>query len=692
MTMLDESRRGQANGANGAAAEKSAAGKRPPRPPEPYTPFPVAYLPEPLRDYAWETACALGTDPAYLALPCLAVAAGLIGNARSARLKGTWTEPSVLWCVVVADSGSLKSPAWAEAVDPARPLDEQKRRETDEEMARYQVAREARSARMREARRARRAAGQGGPEAVPPEPRRPAERRAVVCDVTVERLAELLADNPKGLLLARDELSGWLGGYRRYRGRDGGTDLPHWLEMHRAGPILYDRKHGERRSIYVARGAVSVAGTITPGVLAGCLDPGAVEAGLAARLLLAMPPRRPKVWTEAATDFATRRNYARLLEGLAALKTQPDGSPVKLRLTDEAAAAWKAHYDDWGRRQAGADGEDAALLSKLEGAAARLALVHHVCESVARRETAEAPVGLESVEAGVELAKWFYGESRRVYAALRESSGERQTRRLVEFMRQHGGRITARQLHKSNRSRYPTPQDAAAELDALAATGLADWEVTPPGPKGGRPTRTLVLRPVPRYPETDETDDDGANGGGPGDTPEPAPQPPKPPGDAKNTEESEVSGFRGNGVRDGESTSPTPPPAAHARGVPGVSGYGADVDPEPNPDDAADTHALFDDHAQPPVGGRHWSESRDHEDPAEDQKDWDMFTAENDLEKCGAGTAAVVGRSLNVTEAEARRRLEASVESGRQAVFKTEMDGETVYYRYLKDLKERRRR
>ena len=101
-------------------------------------------------------------------------------------------------------------------------------------------------------------------------PLEPVLRRVVCSDVTIEKLADVLADNPRGVLVARDELAGWLGSYTRYKGKGGGTDLPHWLEMFRAGTLVIDRKTAERRTVYVARAAASITGGIQPGVLARC--------------------------------------------------------------------------------------------------------------------------------------------------------------------------------------------------------------------------------------------------------------------------------------------------------------------------------------------------------------------------------------------------------------------------------------
>ena len=74
-------------------------------------------LPAPIAEYVRQAAVALGCDPVYVALPCLAVAAGLIGYTRVLRLKRTWRAPSVLWTLVVADSGTLKTPAFRHATD-----------------------------------------------------------------------------------------------------------------------------------------------------------------------------------------------------------------------------------------------------------------------------------------------------------------------------------------------------------------------------------------------------------------------------------------------------------------------------------------------------------------------------------------------------------------------------------------------
>jgi hypothetical protein len=105
------------------------------------------------------------------------------------------------------------------------------------------------------------------------------------------------------------------------------------------------------------------------------------------------------------------------------------------------------------------------------------------------------------------LAEWFASEAWRIYSTLRETGDQRQRRTLLEWIAARGGRVSAKQLQDSLRSRYPSAEDAKAALDALVEAKLGEWQDAPSGPKGGRPTKWFVL--VPRNRETRETLVDG---------------------------------------------------------------------------------------------------------------------------------------------------------------------------------------
>jgi DNA polymerase I-like protein with 3'-5' exonuclease and polymerase domains len=542
----------------------------------PYRPFPLHALPEPLRSLAQQGAKSIGCDPAFIALPGLAVLASLIGNTRVIRLKGDWREPSVVWTGTVGDSSTLKSPAYKLAVNPVVKVQMRLLKEYRQRLDEYSEAKQEYDREKKE----RDKTGQSCDDLEKPE--EPVCPRLVVSDITIERLSEVLEDNPRGVLVARDELSSWLYSFARYKGGGGGSDVPNWLELHHAGTLMYDRKTGERRTIIVPKAAASVCGGIQPGTLTRALTPEHREAGLGARLLLAMPPKVAKRWSEAEVAPEVKEAYERTVCKLLDLRmdTDNDGDPVPfmLKMTSEAKAAWVKFYDEWGEVQAAVDGELASAFGKLEAYAARFAMLHHVVTHLPRDGQSELdgpdpsdPVGLVSMEAGIELARWFAAEAERVYTMLDESGEQREERRLVEFIRSRGGRITSRELQRANQRKYPAVGHAEAALDALVTAGLGQWVHAPSGPKGGRPSPLFIL--CVTDDKTDKTSDeddppDPPSRGGP--TDETAPGPPpcviKPPEGASGGYAEEVPESQTNNGVTSENPSPPPPEAGSSVG------------------------------------------------------------------------------------------------------------------------------
>jgi DNA polymerase I-like protein with 3'-5' exonuclease and polymerase domains len=445
----------------------------------PYRPFPVAALPTPLRDYVEHGSRALRCDPTFIALPAMAVCAGLIGDSRAVRLRPTWVEPCVIWAILVSGSGTMKSPGYKLVVNPVWDLQHRQRLEDLEALEKYK-------------RELKQADGDDSGLA------KPVRRYVIVSDTTIERLAQILEDNPRGVLVAREELSAWLGSFARYKAQKGSSDVPNWLELHGAGTISYERKTGDRPSVFIRRALASVTGTIQPEVFRGALaNRDLMNSGLIARMLPAMPDRRKKVWTEEEVDPDVEQAYLGLIGDLHRLEgdTRDGGGrmPHVLRLSPEAREAFITFYKEWAEEQAGAEGEMASALAKLEAYAARLALVHHVVTHVHLGTDDLGPIGRGSVEAGVALCRWFAYEARRIYAVLAESDEQTAVRRLVEFIRARGGEVTARDVQRSNQRKYPSADDAEAALEGLAQGGLGAWESRPSTERGGTPYQAFKL-------------------------------------------------------------------------------------------------------------------------------------------------------------------------------------------------------
>jgi hypothetical protein len=457
-----------------------------------FQPFPVDALPEPVRSFVVNGAQAIGCDTSYLALPLLTAIASAIGNTRRLELKRGWLVPPILWSVIVGESGTAKTPAFQLVL---RPIYKRQQIALEQYAAEMKLYAEDLATWEKTAAIWKRDKSLIGKP--PPKPEPPQVQRIIVSDTTVEALAPILLANPRGVLLARDELSGWFGSFDRYVGKGKpGTDLANWLEMFNGRSIIVDRKTGDPRTIFVPRAAVCVTGGIQPTILQRALSIENRESGLAARLLLTYPPRMSKRWTESDIDPDSEDQLVRLFDWLYRLKpiVTDDGDirPEIVQLSEEAKAIWIDYYNEHATEQSEMVGDMASAWSKLEEYAARLALVIHFARWAAGENVQESLLDAFSMQAGITLAKWFKNETRRVYAILDGSDEDRDQRRLIEWIERKGGKVTVREVQMG--CRWLRKSGLAEEaLQELVKAGYGIWTDIVSGSKGGRPTRSFVL-------------------------------------------------------------------------------------------------------------------------------------------------------------------------------------------------------
>lgn len=460
--------------------------------------FPTDQLPEPVRSFVRASAAAMLCDPAYVVLPMLSAVSVAIGNTHRLSIKRTWTEPAILWTAIVGESGTAKSPAIEAALAEVR-------RRQHEALKRY--AEESKEHAEALAIHARDMArwNKGDSDDAPPErPEAPTAERCWTDDATTEALVVLLQQNPRGLLMVRDELAGWLLSFDRYAGGKGG-DAAKWLEMFGGRPLVVDRKGAG--TIAVPCAWVAITGGIQPDTLRRSLGKEHRDSGLAARLLLAWPPRKAKKWTESDVPAAITDAIAALFDRLFALKPDAgedgDARPQIVMLDERARSAFVRFFTEHNQEQVELHGDDAAAWSKLEGYAARLALLFHLVRHAADDPSAADPhrVDLQSMEAAIRVTRWFAREALRVNAMLSESEAERTSRRLAEWIGRKGGTVTVRDLTRGPREFRNKPESAEAALQALVAAGWGCWETATGGTKGGRSADRFRLTPPGRARE-----------------------------------------------------------------------------------------------------------------------------------------------------------------------------------------------
>jgi hypothetical protein len=379
----------------------SKARRRRIRPDDGFQPFPVHVLPEAMRTFIKATSRAIGCDPSFVALPMLSAAASAIGTTRKLMVKRGWFVPSILWAVIIGESGTQKSPPMRAVMKPFQALQ-------NDALSRFR----SEHAEYKQELHAYRKAAKKSPDIMQDEPTKPICTRCIVNDATVEGLVPILEENPRGVWLVRDELVGWMGSFDKYSSKGStSADVAHWLSIYNADSLIVDRKTGDRTSMFVPSASVSVCGGIQPGILNRVLTNEHRENGLAARLLMTYPPRQPKQWRDDEIPSRVEQQWSDLIRDLFELKhdSGSDGKPMSalVKLTDDARHLVAKYVDETGDEQYGMTGDIAAAWSKLEEIPMRLALIVHCVRQVTGESVDAWLCDAASVSAGIELANWF---------------------------------------------------------------------------------------------------------------------------------------------------------------------------------------------------------------------------------------------------------------------------------------------
>jgi len=406
-----------------------------------WTPFPVDALPKVLANFIDSAALAHSVDPAAVALPVLATMAGALGNVVRLEVKPGHLVPPTLWCVFVAPTGSNKTGPLHLVLGPlwdTPPMPEANTLLT------------------------------------------PMQGQYVIDDSTREAVLARLAECPRGLLLAGEEMSGWLSSFDAYR-KGAGGDQQAWIRLWDVKPYRVDRKGSDER-VVIRAPAVSIAGAIQPALLAKATSPEAMVGGFFARTLAAMPPERKRQWSGAGVDETQEALWRAIVDRL---RTIPFASldsntgtfqPNPIRLTPAAQTRWILWFNEVADRLHGSFGVERVITAKADVQAARIALVLYGLSVALGEVSLGQPMAESTMEAGVCLAGWFLDETIRVFKA---TCGEAQDGRqvsLLDLVRRHGGKLTPRQLQRSNARKYPTSEAAQDALRNLAAAGHGTFD------------------------------------------------------------------------------------------------------------------------------------------------------------------------------------------------------------------------
>ena len=455
----------------------------------PAEPFPLDVLPLPALHLAEAAAESIGCPVDYPAVAILAAASGIIGRSACLLIKPGYFVSASLYAALVGSPSSGKSPALRAALAPAHAIAVKLHDEWRPKMDAWKaIAKQA----------------DRGEE--------PSLARLVTSDPTTEALGPILAKNPRGLIVAPDEMTKWVMSMDQYRNGKGG-DRPFYLSAWNGEPVYIDRAKNMREPIVVPHPFLTVIGGMTPDMLSTLPEGRGRDDGFIARLLFAYPDRLARRYSEQGIPDDVAADWERVAESLWSRNMRElDGrpSPRVVRLTPEAAREWvawcQAHYAE----QEADDFLDSleGPWGKLEAYLARLALVLHLMDLASdptpklrpRDDPPELPKRI--IEAAARLVAYFKANALRVHAAMggKADDGGEDVRPLVRWIRRNAlTAFSVRDITQSMR-RF---RDDPARLDA-ALGWMDDRHIIRPrgkpaaGPKGGRP-HTVVYDVSPRF-------------------------------------------------------------------------------------------------------------------------------------------------------------------------------------------------
>lgn len=477
--------------------------------------LPDELIPWALRDWILDAADRLQVPPEMIAAPALVSAGALVGRSVGIRPKrhDEWIVVPNVWGALVGRPGVMKSPAIREATRfltriAATASAKHEEAEKQSILTRRLIAERIKGETRRASNKkvvdlhevqARIEALQEQEEAATC-----TERRYVTQDATVEKLGEILRDNPGGILVVRDELSGWLQGLSK-SGREG--DRQFFLEAWNGdGSFTVDRIG--RGTVHIASLCVSVLGGIQPHSLRSLLVDGAVDGstddGLLQRFGLTVwadlgpdwvnvdrwAETEARVRAEAVYEALSRREPAKVraseFQGVPCVALSDDGldlfcawrSQLERRLRSGELDAWPAYE---------------AHLAKYRSLVPAIALITHMLDVHAGR-TEAGPVPLKAVTVAAEWGDFLEAHARRTYS-VELDPGKGAARALAERIRK-GSVTDGVAVREVRRSGWAGLRSRDLVDQGLATLMELGWVRVERRENGANPSRIVRLHPT----------------------------------------------------------------------------------------------------------------------------------------------------------------------------------------------------
>jgi hypothetical protein len=368
------------------------------------TDFPMDVFPVDVRQFCDEVAWSISCPKDFSAMAVLVMSGGAIGNSCCLQITRSHSQSAALFGGYAADPGSGKTFPLAIACEPFQKLQDRYLKEFEKELNTWMNCEE----------------GQRGPKPVP--------KRILVDNITTESLALILSENPRGVLMTPNELSGLLTGLNQYKGGKG-NDRQFYENVYDNKTATTDRKHDKSRHgapIRVRHPFCAIIGTIQPDWLevfheAGGRGHRPRNDGFRDRFALVAPKGLPAVgetWRAVSKD--AEEKWTTVVVKLFALEMQEweeQLHPRQLWLTGDGKQVWEIFTNTIAAEYNASEfpGHLKGIWMKLKGMCGRIALVLHLlrwaCKEVGDKDM---DVDGESMNRAVAVVEYLKAHTKRV--------------------------------------------------------------------------------------------------------------------------------------------------------------------------------------------------------------------------------------------------------------------------------------
>lgn len=443
--------------------------------------------------------------PAIVLLLCLA---GVVGRRAVIQPKAadtSWVEVPNLWGGLIAPPGFMKSPVIQSASRSLVRLQEEWQRAYDQQLEQFSTEKEEfelRRSAWREQFKQSAKSNKPPPDRPTDEPKEPVLRRLVANDSTLEALHQMMSHNPGGILLIRDELTGWLAMLDR-PGREGerAFALSAWN-----GNTSHTIDRIDRGSIHVPACCMSMMGGIQPArlrsYLADAIHDGPGNDGLIQRFQLLVWPDTNRPW-----EYIDRPPDARLESQLTTIFRRlvdlDPADPLRLRFDDDAQQLFVEWLGDLESKLRD-DALHSALvshLSKYRKLMPALALLFELADRAAAGDLlngADMRVSLEHAKQAAAFCDYLESHANRIYSCV-TTPQMRAARELADKVKGRkigaDGVFTAREIYLKGWSGLDSPDAARLAIQVLVDVNWLFELPSEPTRSGGRPSPRHRVNP-----------------------------------------------------------------------------------------------------------------------------------------------------------------------------------------------------